>query len=354
MKSVLVLISFFFLLLQNILAQPREWGLEGSPKAGFLMAHRGIMGHLSKQHALGCELSYYIQSHGLKKYHQAYNYPKFGVTFFGTTTGNRDLLGNFYGLYSFIDFPLAKGNKYELSGRLGAGLCYMTKVFDQETNPKNVAMSTHINALICLGFRYRYYFGDSHLLLGLDISHASNGSTRVPNLGVNLLYASLGYGYTFNRQEKIENTDVFEKRKWKVSAIGIFSVKQIFPTGGKTYPIYALSVVGNKKFSQKSGLELALDFIYKTSINGYKPSIPKTPISIAQAGVYAGYVIPLDKLEFILGMGVYYLDKYNPDDKLYHRVGMRYYVNDHFLINFSLKTHWAKADYVEYGIGYTF
>ncbi len=354
MKLIFYILLSLFCLNKSTLAQSREWGLEVSPKGGFLMAHRGIMGHLAKQHALGAEFSYYTQMHGTKAFQAAYNYPKAGLTFFGTTTGNRDLLGSFYGLYPFIDFPLAKGKRHEFSGRLGAGLCYITKVFDQELNPKNVAMSTHVNALICLGFRYRIYFGNSHLLLGLDVSHASNGSTRVPNLGINLPYASIGYGHSFNKQEKIESVEEFTGRKWKISAVGIFSVKQIFPTNGKTYPILALSVVGNKKFTRKTGLELALDFIYKTSINGYKPEIEKTPLSIVQAGAYAGYVLPLEKLEFILGMGAYYLDKYNPDDKFYHRVGMRYYVNDHFLINFSLKTHWAKADYVEYGVGYTF
>ncbi len=354
MKLVLIVFLILFSCFGTTFSQTREWGIEGSPKIGFLLAHRGVMGHLSRQHAFGGELTYFVQTNGSKSYHKAYNYPKFGVTAFGTTTGNKEILGNFYGLYSFIDFPFSKGKKYEINGRIGAGMCYITKVFDQELNPKNVAMSTHLNALICLGLRYRYYIGNSHLILGFDLSHASNGSTRVPNLGVNLPYASIGYGYRFNRQEKIENNEIFEPRKWKISAIGIFSVKQIFPTGGKTYPIYALSIVGNKKFTQKAGLELAVDFIYKTSINGYKPQIPKTPISIFQAGIYAGYVLPLNKLEFIIGMGGYVLDKYKPEDHFYHRVGMRYYVNDHFLINFSLKTHWAKADYAEYGIGYTF
>ncbi|MDD2983828.1 MAG: acyloxyacyl hydrolase [Crocinitomicaceae bacterium] len=354
MKLVIVLLVPFLLIGKNTFSQTREWGIEASPKLGYLMAHRGIMGHLSKEHAISGEITYFVQTNGTRSYHKAYNYPKFGVTLFGSTTGNKEILGNLYGLYSFVDFPLAKGKKQELVGRLGAGLSYLTKVFDQELNPKNVAISTHLNALICLGLRYRYYIGSSHILLGLDISHASNASTRVPNLGLNLPFISLGYGYTFKRQEKIENLETFEARKWKFSALGILSVKQIFPTGGKNYPIYALSIIGNKKFTQKAGLELALDVFYKTSINGYKPHIPKTPLSILQAGVYAGYVLPLNKLEFIAGMGFYYLDKYNPDDKLYHRVGMRYHVNDHLLINLSLKTHWAKADYTEYGIGYTF
>ena len=46
-------------------------------------------------------------------------------------------------------------------------------------------------------------------------------------------------------------------------------------------------------------------------------------------------------------------DRYDMDNELYHRVGMRYQFDNGLLLNMVLKTHWAKADYVEYGIGYT-
>jgi hypothetical protein len=59
-------------------------------------------------------------------------------------------------------------------------------------------------------------------------------------------------------------------------------------------------------------------------------------------------------MNFILGMGVYLRDVYNPDGRLYHRIGMRYHATKHWSANLVLKSHWAKADYVEYGIGYTF
>ena len=46
--------------------------------------------------------------------------------------------------------------------------------------------------------------------------------------------------------------------------------------------------------------------------------------------------------------------KYRPEDLFYHRVGMRYVFDNGINMNLVLKSHWARADYVEYGIGYTF
>lgn len=351
----LIYCAFIFFLFNTFFtaAQGKEWGIEINPKVGFLLAHRGVMGHLPRQHAIGGEITYFIQTHGTRKYQQAYNYPKIGATLFGSTVGNNALLGQVYGAYGFIDFPFFKSSRSEFSGKVGAGGSWITKVFDQELNPKNVAMSTHFNALICLGLRYRQYFGKTHLMAGIDLMHCSNGSTKVPNLGINLPYVTVGVGHTFGSAEKIKSPEKFVSKDWTITAIGIFSVKEVFPTGGRKYPIYALSLVGQKIFTQKKGVEFAFDLIYKTSINAYKTEIPKTKEGIAQMGLYCGYVLPLDKLQFVLGMGTYIRDEYNPDNMLYHRLGMRYRASEKLVINFTLKTHWAKADYVEYGIGYT-
>ncbi len=357
MRMTFWLLFGFIMFSFSSVSQKREWGIEMNPKLGFLLAHRGVMGHLPREHAIGGEITYFISTNGTKNYHKAYNFPKVGLTLFGSTVGNNRILGQVVGVYTFIDFPFKKTNSFELSGRLGAGGSWNTKVFDQDLNPKNVAMSTHVNALICFGLRSRFYLGEAkktHIIAGIDLTHCSNGSTKVPNLGINLPYISLGLGHTFHQVEKSKSPDSFVPKKWNLTAIGIISAKEVFPTGGKKYPIYALSLVGKKIFTPKTGMELGLDFIYKTSINAYKPQIHKTKEGIAQIGLYCGYVLPLDKLQFVLGMGLYVRDEYFPDSRMYHRLGMRYQLTDKLLLNFTLKTHWAKADYVEYGIGYTF
>jgi hypothetical protein len=73
-----------------------------------------------------------------------------------------------------------------------------------------------------------------------------------------------------------------------------------------------------------------------------------------QIGAYAAYLVPLDRFHFVFGMGAYIRDKYSPEDPVYHRIGARYYLKNGIIFNLTLKSHFARADYLEYGIGYTF
>ncbi len=336
-----------------------DWSLSLKGKSGFLAAHRGTMGHLAKERLFSGELSFSKRIRS-KNWSQEYRNPYVGATLYGSNLGNKDILGYGFGMYGFIEFPWTRSEKHVFTSKLGAGLGVVTKVYDSETNPKNVAMSTYLNAIICLGIQGRWYIKPEHALIySLDLTHFSNGSSKVPNLGVNMPYIGLGYQYTFKKEERpnLELTG-FQRvpffKNWNASLIGIISDKQIFPTGGKHYPVFALSAMLHKQFKPKVGMEIALDIISKQSILHYREYIPKTQLSILQVGGFVGYNIPLDKFRFVIGMGAYIKDRYNPDDMFYHRVGMRYQCRNGLLLNLVLKSHWAKADYIEYGVGYTF
>ena len=333
-----------------------EWGIEYRQKLGFLAAHRGTMGHLPAQHAFAGELSYYKRVSGSKQWHEQCGFPYVGGTLFGGSVGNNEILGTYWGGYGFIEFPFVKTRHYEFLGKMGSGLGYTAKVFDEIDNPKNVAMSTHVNALICIGLKSHIMFKQNKITVGLDMTHFSNGSFKVPNLGVNLPYVSLGYARTVQRLERdsivLQNRVPFRKWLFGITAIG--SVKEMFPTGRKKYPVYALSA-GFRYFSRpKVGFETSFDLISKQAIFAYRPEIEKDQWDIVQMGAYIGYLLPLDQLHFALGMGVYLKDKYQPEDFMYHRIGLRYYFTNGIHTQVVLKSHWARADYVEWGIGYTF
>lgn len=333
-----------------------EWGIEYRQKVGFLAAHRGTMGHLPAHHAFAGELSYYKRVSGRKQWHEQCGFPYVGGTFFGGSVGNNEILGTYWGGYGFIEFPFVRTKHYEFLGKMGSGLGYTAKVFDEVKNPKNVAMSSHVNALICIGLKSHFMFRQNKITLGLDMTHFSNGAFKVPNLGVNLPYVSLGYARTVQRQERdsIVNQNIVPLRKWLFGITAIGSAKEMFPTGRKKYPIYALSA-GFRWFSRpKVGFETSFDIISKQAIFAYRPEIEKGQWDIVQMGAYIGYLLPLDQLHFALGMGVYLKDKYQPEDFMYHRVGLRYYFSNGIHTQVVLKSHWARADYVEWGVGYTF
>ena len=183
MKRTLLLLLLFV----NSLAfgQDDVW-IEGRGKFGFLAAHRAVMGHLATEHAAAIEVSYLRRGLGAKAWHDAYNKPFYGITGFFGSTGNRDLLGYYIGTYGFISYPLIQIKNYTFSGKLGAGLGYGTKVYDPDNNILSIPVSTHFNAMVCLGVESRFFFGDNEIVLGLDMTHFSNGATKVPNLGINL------------------------------------------------------------------------------------------------------------------------------------------------------------------------
>ncbi|MDX2362621.1 MAG: acyloxyacyl hydrolase [Crocinitomicaceae bacterium] len=329
-------------------------------KVGFLAAHRSSMAHLAKEIAYAGEISYLFQTKGHKAWHKAYKYPSLGVTAFFGSVGNDRVLGHYFGVFSFINFPVARYNKYSLSVRLGCGLGYGTKYYkknfpEDSATLYNVAIGSSINAQITAAIENKWTLGNHSISATVDFTHFSNGAAKVPNLGLNLPFVSLGYGYKIKSAiDTTEYTHEAYQKKWQFGLVGFASLKEVYPVGGRKYPVLGLNLVVRRFFRPKVAMEISFDFISKQAILAHQPDVKKTQDEIIQLGIFAGYVLPLDKFHFVLGMGVYVRDKYKPEDALYHRVGMRYVFDNGININLVLKSHWARADYVEYGIGYTF
>jgi hypothetical protein len=353
-KSSLV---FIFIALSRILAAQPDTYIEFKPKIGFLAAHRSVMGHLATEHAVAGELSYLFKARGEKKWHINYGMPEYGASLFFGSVGNRELMGYYTGLFTFMRLPIIKMQNYRLSGSMGVGLAYASKIYDPEDSLLILSMGvgSRLNALVQLGINNQFFFGKHMFSLSFDMTHFSNGSTIVPNYGLNLPFLSLGYGYKII-ESSADSLFLSKKAKprWEYGVMGIASVKQINPVGGKSYGCFGLNLIGRRYFSGRSGLEMSFDFFSKQAILGFQPQLEKTQLDIIQLGMFAGYIMPLDRLHVIVGMGYYLRDKYQPEDPVYHRVGLRYVFRNGINANLVLKSHWARADYVEYGIGYTF
>ena len=117
---------------------------------------------------------------------------------------------------------------------------------------------------------------------------------------------------------------LYIKKPWNFSIIGIFSEKDAYPTGMKRNPVFALNFSTQKIFRLGVGYEVALDLIYKPATKYYKPVIYKPNETYFQMGLFNAYVLTLDKLQILIGMGIYIKDDYFPENRVYHRVGLRY------------------------------
>jgi hypothetical protein len=354
-RTLLLAINLSFLIPFYYGQIASEHGFEFRQKLGFLAAHRGTLGHLPQESAKAMEFTYFIQTRDSKNWHQAYREPKVGVTLFVGSVGNNDLLGRYFGLSGFAELPMVKKNNFEWNWKMGFGLGYTAKTFDPIYNPKNNAVALKMNAMIVIGTKVNYNFGKNFLTVGLDLTHFSNAAFKVPNYGINLPYLSIGYGRTLSKEQALNSTikSNLKQKKWMFGALGIFSMKEVNPIGTKRYPVYSMSLFARRIFSQKAGLELSLDIFSKQAIFGHEPLVPKTQLSIIQAALFAGYIVPFERFSFLFGAGAYVRDVYNPEGPVYFRIGSRYQFPKGILLNFTLKSHFGKADYMELGLGYT-
>lgn len=349
---IFLMIFFSF----SLCSQESIWSLEFRQKTGFLAAHRGSMAHLPDRIAYPFELIWYRKPTGTKKWHQTYKLPEQGISLFHGSVGNDSILGKFTGIYGFIHIPVIRPTQsFRLDWQFGTGLGYTPKIYDPIDNPKNIAIGSHVNGLVCLGLYSKFYVGRNKFSLGLDITHFSNGSFGVPNLGLNIFYGSVSYARSFGRiksnQKIIPLLDKY--KSWNIGATGIFMMKETYNDNPKKYPVYGLNLYLRKQITPKAGMEIALDLISKQAIKAYFPEIPKSQWDIFQMGIFAGYILPIDHFHFVFGMGAYIRDKFQPEDPLYHKIGMRYQFNNGINLQWMLKTHFGRADYSEAGVGYS-
>ncbi len=75
---------------------------------------------------------------------------------------------------------------------------------------------------------------------------------------------------------------------------------------------------------------------------------------ILQAGAKVSYSFNMHRLSLPIDFGYYFYKKQHVNGMFFHRIGLRYMVTKHVIANMTLLTHWAKADYFEWGLGYEF
>ncbi|MBN4062148.1 MAG: hypothetical protein COA57_13400 [Flavobacteriales bacterium] len=331
--------------------------LEPRVHYGFIIPHRAGMTHLIKGHVRAFELNYDVQTLGNKKWQQLYNYPTWGVSFYHGDLANPEQLGSATGLYPYLKFPFVNTKKFKFNYRIGWGLGYVSKTFHRTENYKNTIIGSNINAIIGMLWETQFRFSKQlNGSLGIGLTHFSNGAYKQPNLGINLPSVNLGVNYAIgDKAQYIKDTTSVEKKNFDVYLIGAGGVKEISIGKNKKYPTLVASIHLLKYLSQKGGFMAGLDVFYDSSLDeklAHYSVFIDNQFQIIQSGFNLDYVVTVGKVHILFGMGAYLLSKYKGDGLYYHRIGSRIAINDKWLVNATLKTHWFKADYMEIGLGY--
>jgi hypothetical protein len=324
---------------------------------GFVMRHNPKMRHLQQAHLGGFEINVGKQTTGSRPWQQYHNYPVMGIMFLRTGLGNPEVLGTANGLYTYLNFHLNSSLKTEFNFRFAAGIGYLSKCFDRIENYKNIAIGSHFNASVNMMYELKFeIFKHFMASASLGLTHFSNGATKTPNLGLNIPNVNVGVSYKLS-EDQLRQKTIFDSLPLRKELFTVFSFgsKQIYPAYGERYAAYSLSAGYMIPLSVKRKLTFGLDFFLDYSNLRSLKRINEAPgndYKIIKDGIFIGQEMNFSKLVFLMHLGYYYHTLYKGDGYVYTRVGLRYCLTKHLLANLTLKTHYAKADFLEWGLGY--
>ncbi|HET6990026.1 MAG TPA: acyloxyacyl hydrolase [Bacteroidia bacterium] len=341
----------------------------GNIQYGFLWTHRYNMGHLVKKHITAFELDLTKESAEDQAWHQPFHYPFTGVAIHVIPLGNPEEMGTAIGVYPFINFPLGdRDRNFKMHFRLGYGLGYITKPFDPLTNHKNVAIGSHLNCCMSMRFNGMWRLNDKNYLeFGFGMTHFSNGASKLPNLGINLPLVDFGFYHqifanlctkpTEARCKKIQrNKEILAERDWHFTAVVSAGFNDLDPPGGNRYALMNIQTSMMRQVARKHRWGGGIDVMYSDAVRT-KLSDENIHVSVVgnlQPGAKLAYELVIGRLSFPIEMGVYIYSRYKNFVPVYNRFAVHYLAGEHLIINVSLKTHLARAEYFEYGIGWRF
>lgn len=353
----------FLLLIPDLNAQdsiPRKkytYDVGGNIFKGFIIKHTDNIGHLAISQPTGFEVYINRNTYGNKRWEQDFNYPDYGVSLSYFDFRN-EILGKSISAITYLDLYLKRRPKSEAVLKIGTGLVYSNNPFDHEKNNKNSAISTTISYVMQARLGYNFHLNDKFKITpSLTLTHFSNGGIKLPNKGLNIVTANIGFANRINakRPAYIKNKSPGPgKENLKLNIQLSSGLKGIHNTPKEFYPFIDLSVYVDKKINQKSAFNLGLDAFYNLA---YEAEINRDFIDedlrpdFKRVGLVAGHELFISKVSLLTQLGVYVYKPFETDFPIYQRYGLKYYIKDTFFASFLLKTHYGTADIIELGLG---
>ncbi len=340
---------------------------DSNPYFFSLQSHAGgVQAHSSKllgyTHGLSPALEVHagIQTRGKNKWEHLYNFPAVGMGYYRGYPGQTETLGTVNSGFMFIEFPSIERKNFSTRMKLSLGLAHFSKQHHPVDNPENHAISTPFNVHFNINYKLLYPISQNRQLTsGVSFSHFSNGAFKKPNKGLNLFDFNIGIRQLIGEQQpRLYQKDTYSQELQKHPR---YSFEFIYAVGKMQKTIepdfygvrsLSLNVSRQSNFTRSWGLGLDVfydDFIKTEAINQKDADTFKEYL---HGAVHLSHELIFNNLSAIFNLGYYvfyYVEPYKP---IFQRVGLRYQLPGGILTSITLKTHYARADFVEWGIGY--
>lgn len=328
--------------------------------SGNIALHNNDILHLITGHPDGFIISYNKKTFGYKDWEQRYNYPDYGVSMSFQDFKNSELGKNF-GIYGHYNFYFFKRN---LMVRIAQGVAYNSNPYQKIDNPKNIAFGSHLLSATYLMMNYKKErivdrFG---LQAGLSLIHYSNANVKAPNTSINTIAFNAGVTYNLEDEDaafiKTLSKEKFsEPIKYNIALRS--GINQSDVLGSEQYPFYILSAYADKRLSNVSAIQFGGEIFFSNFLKEliyYKSvAFPEDNVSgdedYKRVGLFVGHELFVNKISVETQVGYYVYYPFDFEGRTYLRIGLKRYFNNTFFGAITLKSHGAKAEALEFGIG---
>jgi len=115
----------------------------------------------------------------------------------------------------------------------------------------------------------------------------------------------------------------------------------------------------DKRLGRKSALQLGADLFFsnflKELIAFQSVSFPELQVAAdtdyKRLGVFAGHELFINKMSIVTQLGYYIYYPFDFEGRVYNRIGLKRYFGEKWFGAITLKSHAAKAEAVEFGLG---
>ena len=265
--------------------------------------------------------------------------------------------GDSYGLLGGLTFPLFNVSKLDVAFTPGFGILYAGQSWFSNKNP---VVGSKLNFGLKAGLKASLPISNEITLgANLDVLHYSNGGTRVPNNGLNVVSAGLSIAAALNNAVETP-TPTFETENYKKHSLdlginlgrrGVYQSKD---------GLYRTGLYGGYNYRVASYLALGagVDAVYYHTV--YDPNrVLETYQSNASSfkrwrvGAAIGPDLWMGNFAFMVKYGYYlYYDSLKPI-KTYWTAGAKYKLNNWLALQSKIYIHQTEADYVGFGLMFT-
>ncbi len=362
---------FIFLSPQLVLAQTdneRTRGFEVAYFTGYHFASNPVIKTGASLNGIpqGIDISW-VQ-YGLKKeaFTESFGKARMALQARIIQMNNVDTFGYCLGILPSYFVPLLNKQKFQIGMKLSYGFNFNSKQYHEQKNFDNRAISSGVNFAFDWGIHSQIQLKENlQLTLGTGLYHVSNGSLKMPNGGINIIYGNVGLSYFPHGKNGIliqkPNYQISQKKlHYMLNIAGAYRELGYFNYITK-FPVFTISNNAYLSLNKLYGIGLGLDAFYDaTQVLLYASKLRISDVAENQKyflaiGLYNR--MELGKLFFPLGIYHYLTPMKYVKEPIYVRFGLGYQITKHlysglFFKGTINKKQQLQSDFMEWSLGF--